>query len=94
MCAFGSTRSSDVSSHATSASAAAGSGCRDPGGGITRPRSLRTAFSNTSACWPTLSGVIPSKLTPPVLARSLWQVTQYCFTVAICASADSDAGAV
>ena len=26
------------------------SGCSAPGGGMTRPRSLRTAFSNTSAC--------------------------------------------
>ena len=25
---------------------------------MTRPRSLRTAFSNTSACWPMLSGVM------------------------------------
>ncbi len=47
------------------------SGCRAPGGGMTRPRSLRTAFSNTSACWPMLSGVMPSKLTPAILARSL-----------------------
>ena len=46
-------------------------GLLDPGGGITRPRSLRTAFSNTSACWPMLSGVSPWKLTPAVLARSL-----------------------
>ena len=50
---------------------AAASGCRAPGGGMTRPRSLRTAFSNTSACWPILSGVIPSKLTPAIFARSL-----------------------
>ena len=44
-------RSSDSSSQATSESMAAASGCRAPGGGMTRPRSLRTAFSNTSACW-------------------------------------------
>ena len=43
-------RSSESSSQATSESTAAGSGCRAPGGGITRPRILRTAFSNRSAC--------------------------------------------
>ena len=58
---------------------------RAPGGGMTRPRSLRTAFSNTSACWPIPSGVSPSKLTPPVLARSLWHPTQYWLIVASCA---------
>ena len=47
-------RSSVCSSHATSASAAGALGCRAFGGGITRPRTLRTAFSNTSACWPML----------------------------------------
>ena len=64
-------RSSELSSQAMSASADAASGCLDPGGGMTRPRSLRTAFSNTSACWPMLSAVTPWKLTPAVLTRSL-----------------------
>jgi hypothetical protein len=64
-------RSSESSSQATRESTAWASGCRAPGGGMTRPRNLRTAFSNTSACGPMLSGVSPSKLTPPVFARSL-----------------------
>ncbi len=79
-------RSSDSSSQATRESIDAASGCLAPGGGMTRPRSLRTAFSNTSACWPIFSGASPSKLTPPAFVRSLWHPAQYCLTVASCAS--------
>ena len=84
-CAFPSARSRESSSQATSESTALASGCLEPGGGMTRPRSLRTAFSNTSAFSPILSGLSPSKLTPPVLARSLWHPTQYWLMVANCA---------
>ena len=54
---------------------------------MTRPRSLRTAFSKSSGSCATLAAVMPSKLTPPVLALSLWQPAQYCLMVASCASA-------
>ena len=54
---------------------------------MTRPRSLRTAFSKSSGSLAMLAAVMPSKLTPPVLALSLWQPEQYCFMVASCASA-------
>ncbi len=40
---------------------------------MTRPRSLRTAFSKRSGSWAMVAAVMPSKLTPPVLALSLWQ---------------------
>ena len=56
---------------------------------MTRPRSLRTAFSKSSGSLATLAAVMPSKLTPPILALSLWQPAQYCLMVASCASAGS-----
>ncbi len=57
---------------------------------MTRPRSLRTAFSKSSADHLVmLEAVMPSKVTPPVLDLSLWQPWQYCLTVASCASAGS-----
>src|SRR5687768_10929687 len=43
------------------------------------PRSLRTASSQISACSDTLATSIVSKARPAVLARSLWQETQYEF---------------
>jgi len=62
---------------------------------MTRPRTLRTAFSKTSPRCAMFSAVNPSKLTPPVFARSLWQVTQYWLIVAncFCESAVAEAGA-
>ena len=38
-----------------------------------------------------LAAVMPSKLTPPVLALSLWQPAQYSLIVASCASAGAGA---
>ncbi len=58
---------------------------------MTRPRSLRTAFSKSSGFLAMLAAVMPSKLTPPVLALSLWQPTQYCLMVASCASPEAGA---
>ena len=93
-CAWLGSLSSESSSHATSESTALPSGCFAPGGGMTRPRSLRTAFSKSSGSLAMLAAVMPSKLTPPVLALSLWQPEQYCLTVASCASAGSCACAL
>ena len=59
---------------------------------MTRPRSLRTAFSKSSGFLAMLAAVMPWKLTPPILALSLWQPTQYCLMVASCASAESALG--
>src|SRR5215510_2478667 len=39
-----------------------------------------------------LSAVMPSKLTPAIFARSLWQVAQYCLIVASCASPPGTVG--
>ena len=85
-------RSSESSSHATSESTAAGVGL---------PRARAAASRGRAACAPPSrtgrraarcsAAVRPSKLTPAILARSLWQPAQYCLTVASCASA---AGAV
>ena len=47
-CAWFGSLSSESSRNATSESTALPSGCFAPGGGITRPRSLRTAFSKSS----------------------------------------------
>ena len=52
------------------------------------PRILRATFSHISACAPASAGLIPSSESPPVLARALWQVTQYFWT-----SAGSGSGA-
>src|ERR1035438_10423308 len=88
MCASSGILSSESSSHATSESTALASGCLALGGGMTRPWSLRTAFSKSSGFLATLAAVMPSKLTPPSLPLSLWQPEQYCLMVASCASGE------
>jgi len=40
---------------------------------MTRPRSLRTAFSKRSGSFAMVAAVMPSKLMPPSFALSLWQ---------------------
>src|SRR5579863_3215869 len=62
------------------------SGCFAPGGGIRRPRSLRTAFSQIAASFATASTFRLSSASPPTLARELWQVVQYASIVALASS--------
>ncbi len=85
------TRSIDVSSDAANASMVASSGRGMPCGGIMRPWSLRTTFSQTSAWSATRarSTASLSSTRPPVFSRALWQLTQYLSTSARSASADS-----
>src|ERR1041385_9024239 len=47
------------------------------GGGIVATFNLRTTFSQISASGAGFAGSIRSRLRPPVLIRSLWQLTQY-----------------
>jgi hypothetical protein len=63
--------SSERSSHDTIASTLAWSGRRTPGGGIMPPRSLRTVFSQMSACSASFARSIVSKVNPAVFARWL-----------------------
>src|SRR2546425_12985104 len=58
------------------------------------PRSLRTAFSHTSACLETSERFMVSNMTPAVFARWLWQLTQYWSRRARCGvrSTGTDAG--
>ena len=55
------------------------SGCGSPGGGIRRPRSLRTAFSQVSASEGMSSGDMVSKATPPAQSSLLWHFSQRFF---------------
>src|SRR6185312_4975595 len=52
------------------------SGCACPGGGISRPRSLLTAFSQVSASEAISFGDIVSKATPPAQSSLLWHFSQ------------------
>ena len=60
------------------------SGRRTPTGGIDPVRSRRTTFSQVSAWADRLLRSSDSRLRPPVLRRSLWQVRQYCLRAAAC----------
>ena len=69
--------SSEVSSRVTKSSTSAASGLGLPSGGISPSRSFRITFSSTSALAPTSPTSICSRVSPPVMRRSLWQLTQY-----------------
>jgi hypothetical protein len=66
-----------ASSDVTNESSVGASGRGMPCGGIMPPRSFNNARSQISACADACAGSSPSSDTPPVLARSLWQETQY-----------------
>jgi hypothetical protein len=68
--------SMDVSRNDTSASIFDCAGLGMPCGGIIPPRSLRSAFSQTSASSGTRLSSRFSSVRPAVFTRSLWQVTQ------------------
>ena len=55
-----------------------------PDGGIAPTLSLRITFSQVSAFAGMFATSIFSSVKPPVLARSLWQVTQYLSSRARC----------
>src|ERR1051326_2000846 len=78
--------SSFVSRYPMSESTSFCSGCFAPGGGIRRPRSLRTAFSQVAASFATASTFRLSSASPPTLALELWQVVQYALIVALASS--------
>src|SRR5262245_49899025 len=84
-------RSREFSRAETTASYAASSGLGRPGGGIIRPRSFRTTFSQASACSLTRSMPAASRARPAVLTRSLWHATQYWLMVARCVATGSGA---
>ena len=58
------------------------SGRGAPGGGIIPARTFRITFSQSSALAGTSARSTLSSIRPPVLSRSLWQVTQYRSTTA------------
>ena len=68
------------------------SGRLDPAGGIMPTRSLRMIFSARPGSAVSRDASNDASDSPPALPRSLWQVAQYCFTVAVYAPA-SNAGA-
>ena len=60
-----------------------------PGGGISRPRSLLTAFSHSCASEATSFGDIVSKATPPAQSSLLWHFSQRSWSIAHCGGAAS-----
>src|SRR5262245_57449308 len=56
-----------------------------PGGGIKRPRSLRSAFSQTCAFCAGAWRSRPSNARPPLLTRVLWHVKQYVDNIVLAA---------
>src|ERR1043166_7652376 len=75
-------RSIEVSKYVASALTVAASGRWAFGGGMAPVRSLRMTFSQTSACADGAVRSTPASDRPPVFRRSLWQGTQYFWTVA------------
>ena len=69
-------RSSPVSIQWTNAPYVASSGRGRRGGGISRARSLRITFSQTSAPSPMCTRSSDSSVNPAVCKRSLWQAVQ------------------